>query len=165
MSLAELVGAPVPISVAGEQLQLPVLTLYEAALAEAPYIASLKRAARFEALGLGPEAAEDALCEVAEKSIALAESSVPVLTWITNNLEGTLFALHCCLESKYPGRFTIREVAAWYHRRPKGDDDPVFKWLVGSKLIKNPTTRSSSDVKDGPQQEKTAASETSASPT
>lgn len=152
MSLAELVGAPVPIHIGGEALQLPVLTLYECALAEAPYIASLHRAARFKAMGLGPDASSDAEYEVAEKSVALGESSVPVLTWITTNLEGTLFAIHCCLEGKYPGRFTIRDIAAWYHKRPKGEDDPVYKWLVGSKLISNPTKRSSDDAEDGPPQ-------------
>ena len=149
MPIAELVGAPIPITINGERAELPVLTLYEVALAEAPYLASLERRAHYKSLVRGPDAVLEAETEVAEKSIALMEASTPILAWLTSNLEGTLFGIHACLESRYPGKFDIRDVAAWYHKRPKGDDDPVRKWLIGSKLIKNPTKRPSDENEDG----------------
>lgn len=147
MTVSSYAAAPIPITIKGERVNLPLVTLYEITLAEESFRCKLEREHRLKTIGLPTEERDDMRARLAQELLSLDVDYTPVLEWVVLNRQGRLTLMQLCLDSAYPGQYSMRDCAIWYAGERNGQTingrDLLEQWLIDSGLLADPTKASS----------------------
>jgi len=145
LSASKLVAAPVTITIEGRAVDLLPMTLYEFGRAQVAFESFRRRQVRSDLEDATPEQRQEADKQLRDEFFALSDDITPVIEWLCTTLEGRITGVKLCLDAKYPGQFSHRQIATWMRDRsvPEGELDPLHQWMINSGVVTDPTNPAS----------------------